>query len=487
MYERMRPQAGAPSDERLDHEVKARRNALPRAQLRLTVGRVDDPAEREADALASEIVRRLRDGDAGRREPNATASRIQRATTPDLLGGGEVAAESEHRLRSSTGVGTPASGSAGVLGRMERAFGADFGGVRIRTGADVDVAAAGLQARAFTVGGDVYVKRNEYRPGTGAGDELLAHELAHTLQQGGSRIRRRADPLGAAEPVVVRQRIRGAHVSFKKEKMHLDFVRMKRMDPQYSKIIGKMVGIDVGEEQSGGTYGHWWTEIGDLDPITNEFDYKQSYGWWPKDGVSGVGETFGGVEGALNAGDAQDPHAGEVAPTEFHPVMEVDTAKETYDQIRKRVTQKIDTVAKAYTGKWHWRLGWGKNCHTFQQHLKTKADVHYQKSKKWLYDPTAMALAQQKQQARQQDQDRRDAIKALATKWYRVSAVSVTVVDLTTLVERSIETGAKIGPTGKAGKDATGFDCVEIVTDEGEQGWILKSDFKTHTGQDWAP
>ena len=60
------------------------------------------------------------------------------------------------------------------------------------------------------------------------------------------------------------------------------------------------------------------------------------------------------------------------------------------------------------------------------------------------------------------------------------------MVDLNTLVERSIETGGKIGPTGKAAKDATGFDCVEIVTDEGGQGWILKSEFKSKTGQDWA-
>jgi hypothetical protein len=97
-----------------------------------------------------------------------------------------------------------------------------------------------------------------------------------------------------------------------------------------------------------------------------------------------------------------------------------------------------------------------------------------------------MAVAQQKQQARQQEQARKDAIKQLAVRWHNVRSVEVTVVDLNTLVERSIQTGGKIGPTGKAAKDATGFDCVEIVTDEGEQGWILKSDFKSKTGQDWA-
>jgi hypothetical protein len=494
VYERTRQRVDAARDQR-DGRRPA---AMPPVQFRLTVGRLDDPAEREADAVAAQVMQRLRRGDAGPLDPTSAGSRIQRATVDDPVGGGEVSAAGERRLGASNGVGTPAHGSVDVLGRMQRAFGADFGGVRLRTGTDVDVAAAGLQARAFTVGRDVYIRRSDYRPGTSGGDELIAHELTHTLQQGGSRIHRRASDnhdrrasdnrdRRASDPVEVHERIHGPHVSPKKEKVHLDFVRMKRMDPQYSRIIGKIVGLDLGAEQSGGTYGHWWTEVGDLDPITNEFAFQKSYGWWPKDGVNGIGETFGGVEGALNAGDEQDDHAGEDAPTEFHPVMEVDTAKETYPQIRQRVSKDIDTVAKAYKGKWHWRLGWGKNCHTFQQHLKTKTGLHYQKSKKWLYDPAAMAVAQQKQQARQQEQARKDAIKQLAVRWHNVRSVEVTVVDLTTLVERSIETGGKIGPTGKAGKDATGFDCVEIVTDEGGQGWILKSEFKSKTGQDWAP
>ena len=68
---------------------------------------------------------------------------------------------------------------------MEHAFGADFSGVRVRTSATIDTAADGLQADAFTVGREVYVRRALYRPGTAAGDTLLAHELTHTLQQGG--------------------------------------------------------------------------------------------------------------------------------------------------------------------------------------------------------------------------------------------------------------------------------------------------------------
>jgi hypothetical protein len=44
-----------------------------------------------------------------------------------------------------------------------------------------------LQARAFTIGNDVAFASNEYRPGTLIGDALIAHELAHVVQQGGGK------------------------------------------------------------------------------------------------------------------------------------------------------------------------------------------------------------------------------------------------------------------------------------------------------------
>ncbi len=83
-----------------------------------------------------------------------------------------------------------ASGEGGVpvdaatRGRFEAATGADLGGVRIHTGAASAEAAAALRAQAYTVGHDVHFGAGQYRPGTGDGDRLIAHELAHTVQQG---------------------------------------------------------------------------------------------------------------------------------------------------------------------------------------------------------------------------------------------------------------------------------------------------------------
>ena len=49
---------------------------------------------------------------------------------------------------------------------------------------------SGSTARAFTQGADIFVRRKDYAPDTSSGQALIAHELAHTLQQGGAMISR---------------------------------------------------------------------------------------------------------------------------------------------------------------------------------------------------------------------------------------------------------------------------------------------------------
>jgi hypothetical protein len=66
---------------------------------------------------------------------------------------------------------------------MEQAFGRDFGGVRVHTGAAAAKSTADVAATAYTVGSDIVFGAGAYAPGTAAGDRLLAHELAHTIQQ----------------------------------------------------------------------------------------------------------------------------------------------------------------------------------------------------------------------------------------------------------------------------------------------------------------
>jgi uncharacterized protein DUF4157 len=85
-------------------------------------------------------------------------------------------------VKSQLGAGT--SLESGVQARMERAFGYSFGRVRVHADGLADELSSGMNARAFTVGHDVAFAAGEYQPGTLVGDALIAHELAHVVQQG---------------------------------------------------------------------------------------------------------------------------------------------------------------------------------------------------------------------------------------------------------------------------------------------------------------
>lgn len=67
---------------------------------------------------------------------------------------------------------------------MEDRFGHDFADVRVHTDVRAAESAGVINARAFTVGRDLVFGRGEYQPGTRIGRGLLAHELAHVIQQG---------------------------------------------------------------------------------------------------------------------------------------------------------------------------------------------------------------------------------------------------------------------------------------------------------------
>jgi Domain of unknown function (DUF4157) len=67
---------------------------------------------------------------------------------------------------------------------MESRFGRDFSAVRIHTDARAAESARAVNARAYTVGRDVVFAAGQLVTDTPAGQHLLAHELAHVVQQG---------------------------------------------------------------------------------------------------------------------------------------------------------------------------------------------------------------------------------------------------------------------------------------------------------------
>ncbi len=74
---------------------------------------------------------------------------------------------------------------ASVRAHFERGFAADLSKIRIHTGANAASAAESLNADAYAAGRDIVFGADRYRPSTTEGQHLLAHEIAHSLQQGG--------------------------------------------------------------------------------------------------------------------------------------------------------------------------------------------------------------------------------------------------------------------------------------------------------------
>lgn len=69
---------------------------------------------------------------------------------------------------------------------FESRMGYDFQAVRVHSDARADELARSVDARAFTHSNHLVFRSGEYEPHTAAGRQLLAHELAHTIQQGAS-------------------------------------------------------------------------------------------------------------------------------------------------------------------------------------------------------------------------------------------------------------------------------------------------------------
>lgn len=163
------------------------------ARSPLSMSQPGDAQEQEAERAASQVIEGSAPVGLSARAPTS----IARACTAceEEAGKGE---EKSQVLRSADGGATtiaPAGltnglGSGRALDRnvhsfMANRFQRDFSGVRVHEGSAADAAARSVDARAFTVGNDIVFRDGAYRPTTLDGRRLLAHELAHTIQQQG--------------------------------------------------------------------------------------------------------------------------------------------------------------------------------------------------------------------------------------------------------------------------------------------------------------
>lgn len=178
------------------------------AQAKLRVGAADDPYEHEADEIARLVVERaqsntpieaessrIRRGDAVHGSPAEQAgasdgSRIRRRTAA-LVGreGGPLDTDTEQLLDSARQGGTAIAEP--LQRQIGDVVGADVSGVRLHSGEVSRELNDRLSAEAFTVGRDVFFRDGVPDTSSAAGLGLVAHEVAHTVQQGATPVSRR--------------------------------------------------------------------------------------------------------------------------------------------------------------------------------------------------------------------------------------------------------------------------------------------------------
>jgi Domain of unknown function (DUF4157) len=189
---------------------------FPIVQAKLRIGAPNDRFEQEADRVAERVMHMPDAGDAPALLAGFAGDVVQRECGACSSGGHlcpECAKKEEKLRRKSTDSQTAqARGKPGSVPRLtpgveariggleeggqplpesergyfERRFRADFSRVRVHNGAAAAAAAQMVNALAFTMGSDIVFAQGQYAPETSSGRRLLAHELAHVIQGGGS-------------------------------------------------------------------------------------------------------------------------------------------------------------------------------------------------------------------------------------------------------------------------------------------------------------
>lgn len=161
-------------------------------QAKLQVGPADGIYDQEADKVAGQALKGAPIAEAGPALDQTGASVAQPKAGPASTSGGvEAGSGVERQVNSSEGSGGALPESTRTF--MESRFGADFGGVRVHTGSDAARLNRAVQSDAFTHGQDIYFNAGKFEPGSQAGQQLLAHELTHVVQQGSAgQVRRKA-------------------------------------------------------------------------------------------------------------------------------------------------------------------------------------------------------------------------------------------------------------------------------------------------------
>ena len=150
-------------------------------QPKLKLTKAGDRHEHQADRVAAQVVKRLNTDPIRKAEPIDSKRIMPKAVAPTAPTGTAVTPQFETTLQQQRGQGQ--SIPEDVREPLEEAFNADFRNVRIHTNERSQQLNQSIQAIAFTTGTDIFFKQGAYQPRSRQGQELLAHELTHVVQQ----------------------------------------------------------------------------------------------------------------------------------------------------------------------------------------------------------------------------------------------------------------------------------------------------------------
>ncbi|WP_055074297.1 DUF4157 domain-containing protein [Pseudanabaena sp. 'Roaring Creek'] len=196
------------------HRLRAAYAERMAIQAKLNIGEPNDKYEKEADATATKVVQQINAPTSSQSIQKQDAlgteeegiqrklsfSRIQRresiAGLPvrsllqrrGNLDGGEAEPDLEASIQTARGSGQALDPH--LQTKMGQAMGADFSGVRVHTDSRSDRLNKSIQAKAFTTGRDVFFRQGAYNPTSKGGQELIAHELTHVVQQNAAQAKR---------------------------------------------------------------------------------------------------------------------------------------------------------------------------------------------------------------------------------------------------------------------------------------------------------
>lgn len=234
-----------------DHDRETKKDgAHGQPPLKAKAGGDKDPTRKQTDGHAAaahpDILRDGRIAHPANAEPLAELlSQLQHSHGNAYVqrvvsgAGGEKAQEDEKPAAESHAQGL----DAGTRSRMESSFGENFGDVRVHTGKPAGEVAGELGALAFTRGRDIYFKEGEYNPSTREGQELLAHELTHVVQQRGGTSARGAsvgpagDTFEQEADEVAAAVMRGERAHVERRSAASDVRRQQKAPPQQQQVI----------------------------------------------------------------------------------------------------------------------------------------------------------------------------------------------------------------------------------------------------------